>query len=466
MNRFLLTCMLLAPLFLKTELSAQNRAGQVEVKIQKTSLTRAQEIDLGKQAAADVERQMELVKSPEVEAWLNMIGQKLAKTPQANAYPYYFRLVNDDSINAFALPGGPMFVHTGLIKAADNEAEVVGVLAHEMSHVALRHSAAQIGKQQTWGTLFGVLGAAAGAITSSNGSCGALCQVAQTGAGLGGSSVMMKFSRGYEKDADLNGARMMASAGYNPMELGKFFEKLESSAGGANEPKGLQLWLSSHPATGSRVQYVADDIQYYPKAVYSSSTGNFARIKQLVARIPPPRARPAALMAAKQGNPRQGLPAGFQDYQAAGFAMAFPAGWQAGQTQGGGSLYLTPQGGAVKSANGVELILGAMIDYYQPANGAVTLDGSTNEFLQSLEKGDASLRAERPGRADVGRKPALLTRLHTKTSQQGEPDQTIFLYTVARDAGLWYVVFAAPPSRVNEYEPVFRQMVQTVQFPD
>ena len=153
---------------------------------------------------------MEVIKNAEAEAWLNQIGQQLAKTPQANAYPYYFKIVNEDSINAFALPGGPMYVHTGLIKAADNEAEIVGVLAHEMSHVALRHGAAQMGKQQTWGTLFGALGAAVGALGGSNGECGIICQGAQLGVGIGGQSVLMKFSRGFERDADLNGARMMA----------------------------------------------------------------------------------------------------------------------------------------------------------------------------------------------------------------------------------------------------------------
>src|SRR5215471_19054097 len=90
---------------------------QKEVKIQKSSMSKEQEIQLGKEAAANVERQMEVVKNPEVEAWLNRIGGQLAKTPQANAYPFYFQLVNEQSINAFALPGGPMFVHTGLIKA-------------------------------------------------------------------------------------------------------------------------------------------------------------------------------------------------------------------------------------------------------------------------------------------------------------------------------------------------------------
>src|SRR5690242_17693212 len=117
---------------------AQRPAKQVEVKVQRTSLTRDQELQLGKEAAAQVEREMEVVQNPEIESWLNQIGQRLAKTPQSNAYPYYFKLVNEDSINAFALPGGPMYVHTGLIKVATNEGEVAGVLAHEMTHVALR----------------------------------------------------------------------------------------------------------------------------------------------------------------------------------------------------------------------------------------------------------------------------------------------------------------------------------------
>src|SRR5947209_15995901 len=174
----------IALLFSAVAVPQKKPARQQEVKIQKTSLTRDQETQLVKEAAAQVEREMEVVKNPEVEAWLNQIGQQLAKTPQANAYPYYFKLVNEDSINAFALPGGPMYVHTGLIKAADNEGEVAGVLAHEMSHIALRHGAAQLSKQQTWGSIFGVIGALGGAL--GGGECGIWCQAVQIGAGLGG----------------------------------------------------------------------------------------------------------------------------------------------------------------------------------------------------------------------------------------------------------------------------------------
>ncbi len=445
--------------------SQKKPAKQTEVKIQKTSLTRDQELQLGKEAAAQVEREMEVVKSADVEAWLNQIGGQLAKTPQANAYPYYFKLVNEDSINAFALPGGPMYVHTGLIKAADNEAEVAGVLAHEMSHVALRHGAAQMSKQQMYGSIFGAIGALGGAL-GSGGECTLWCQAVQMGAGLGGNSVLMKFSRGYERDADLNGARMMASAGYNPIELANFFQKLQAKQGTAGEPKGLQSWFTSHPATGNRIEYVSQDIQFYPKKTYSNSTGNFARVRQTVAAIPPPKLKPAALLQAAQGGtPRTGIPQGFKDYQAKGFSIAYPSAWQAGQPQQGGSLYLVPSGGAKQGQNNsVELLTGAMIDYYVPQSGAANLDGTTSEFVQALAKGDASLKSEKSVRATVGTKPALLTRLTTQTSAQ--QDQVVYLYTVAREAGLWYLVLAAAPSQSDEFDPVFRQMQQSVAFPD
>src|SRR5438046_1338831 len=123
MGRMLFVVALAIPL----SMYSQKVPKQLNVRIQNTSLTRDQELQIGKQFAGQVEREMEVIHNPEIEQWLNQIGQNLAKTPQANAYPYYFKLVNDDSVNAFALPGGPMYVHTGLLKAADSEGEVAGV---------------------------------------------------------------------------------------------------------------------------------------------------------------------------------------------------------------------------------------------------------------------------------------------------------------------------------------------------
>jgi Zn-dependent protease with chaperone function len=435
---------------------------QKEVKVQKSSIPMAQEIQLGKEAAAEVERQMEVVKNPEIEAWLNRIGAQLAKTPQANAYPYYFRLVNEDSINAFALPGGPMFVHTGLIKAADNEGQVAGVLAHEMSHVALRHGVSQMGRAQTWQTILGVAGAAAGVAGKSEGLVGTAIN---TGGTLGVSGILSKYSRNAERDADLNGARMLAAAGYNPLEMARFFEKLEAEANSAARPKGLEAWFASHPAPGHRVEVVSEDIRFYPAKEYSADTGGFSKIKQLVAAIPPPKMKPAVALQPIETPPREGLPNGFKDLRTKDFAVAYPGGWQAGQAQAGGSLFIVPQGGAAKTQQGgIELIAGAMIDYYVPPGGSEGLEAATKALLQSLRQGDSNLKIVNTEPVSVAGKAGILTRFTTRTSYSQDPEQVVHLYSVVRPAGLWTLVLGVPKSRFAEGEPILRQILQTVAF--
>jgi len=186
--------------------------------------------------------------------------------------------------------------------------------------------------------------------------------------------------------------------------------------------------------------------------------------------VPPPKPQPGKLIQAKEGaSGRTNLPAGMKDYPANGFSMGFPSTWQAGQAAPGGSLYIVPQGGVSKSQNGgVELINGAMIDYYVPQAGAAStnLDASTKEFLDGLKKGDANLKADNPQRVQVGSKTALRTRMTTKTSAQQDPDQVVYLYTVARGSGLWYTALAGQTSKMSDLDPTFKQMIDTVQFPD
>jgi len=441
------------------------KSKQREVKVQKSSASKDQEIDLGKQAAAEVERELEVIKNPEIEGWLNQIGQRLAKTPQANAYPYYFKLVNEDSINAFALPGGPMFVHTGLIKAADNEGEVAGVLGHEMSHVALRHGVSQMGRANTWQTILGVAGAASGMV---GGGAGELIGTAvNAGGGFGVASLLSKFSRGSERDADLNGARMVAEVGYNPIEVAHFFEKLESQMGEAARPQGLEAWLSSHPNPGKRVQYVTEDIQFYPRKSYDANSGQFEHIKKLVSSLPPPKLKPAAALKPVQAQPRQGLPQEFTDLHLKDFAVAYPGSWKVGQPQQGGGLYIVPEGGAKQSEKGgVELILGGLIDYGPSSGENRDLKAETTALLEALQKGDRDLKIEKTESVTVGGKQALLTRVKTRTSYEQDPEQVVQLYTVVRSPGLWTFALAAPTSHFAKAEPIFQQMIQTIKFAD
>jgi Zn-dependent protease with chaperone function len=445
--------------------AAAQKPKQREVKVQKTSMTREQEVELGKQAAAEVERKMEVVKNPEIEAWLNDIGQKLANTPQANAYPYYFKLVNDPSINAFALPGGPMFVQTGLITAAENESQVAGVLAHEMSHVALRHGAAQMGRANTWQTILGIGQAAAGVAGGTYG--GLIRTAAHVGGNIGVGSMLGKYSRDAERDADLNGARMVAEVGYNPIELARFFDKLEAQQEEAANPRGMEAWLASHPDMGKRVQYISEDLQFYPKKTYDASTGRFERIKTLVSALPPPKMKPAAALQPVKSKPRQDLPQGFSDLQLKDFAVAFPGKWKAGQAQAGGGIYLVPEGGAVKSqSGGVELILGGLLDYSPLPGDSTDLKKATSSMLQGLQQANRELKIEGTEPATVGGKQALLTRLKTQTTYAQNPEQAVLLYTVVRPAGLWTFALAAPTSLFGRTERTFQQMIQSVKFND
>jgi beta-barrel assembly-enhancing protease len=241
-----------------------------------------QDIQLGKEAAAEVEKQGDVIANRDLTAYINAIGAKLAAQPQADKYPYRFRVVNDPTINAFALPGGAAFVHTGLIAAVDNESQLAGVLAHEIAHVALRHGTNQASKANLI-QLPALLASAA------LGSGSMLAQLGQLGIGLGANSALLHFSRSAETQADLLGVQIASQAGYNPMEMARFFQKLEDE-GGARGPQ----FFSDHPNPGNRTKAIEDEIRYLPARNYTADTGQLARMKAIVAKLPPPKKKPSA----------------------------------------------------------------------------------------------------------------------------------------------------------------------------
>jgi beta-barrel assembly-enhancing protease len=159
--------------------------------------------------------------NPELQDYIAAVGEKLTSSGDAGEFPYSFKVVLDKSINAFALPGGPMYIHTGLIAAADSESQMVGVMAHEVSHIALRHGTNQASKQQ-------MLQLPAMLVSQATGSGGLLGTLSQLGINLGANSVLLKFSRGAETEADLLGTRLMYAAGYNPMGTGQLLSQTGS----------------------------------------------------------------------------------------------------------------------------------------------------------------------------------------------------------------------------------------------
>ncbi|MEN6605266.1 MAG: M48 family metallopeptidase [Bryobacteraceae bacterium] len=236
-----------------------------------------QDVQLGREAATEVEKQYTVVKDSQLNAYITRIGKKLAAQPEAGDYPYTFKVVSDDTINAFALPGGPTFINTGLIAAADNESQLAGVMAHEISHVALRHGTNQASKANLIQLPTMLAGNLAGKSLAG--------QLAQLGIGFGANSVLLKYSRNAERDADLLGTRILNGAGYNPVEMARFFEKLNAESGSTR----TMQFFSSHPNPGNRVKAVEDLIQYLPPRKYSQgSASELARMKQIVAKLPKP----------------------------------------------------------------------------------------------------------------------------------------------------------------------------------
>ena len=230
----------IAVLLLGATLTAQTR-----IEPHRNSFSPTQDVQLGRQAAAQVRQQLPMLNDRATEALVERIGARLvAAVParfQQPAFRYSFDVVNQRDINAFALPGGPMFLNRGMIQAARTDDEVAGVMAHELSHVVLRHGTLQAAKAQKFqlGALAGqVLGSIVGGRTG---------QVIAQGSQLGLGTYFLKYSREYEREADLLGAQIMARAGYDPRQMANMFRTIQQRGGG-NGPE----WLSDHPDPGNR----------------------------------------------------------------------------------------------------------------------------------------------------------------------------------------------------------------------
>ena len=241
--------------------------------------TKAQDVQVGQENAALVRKQMPIIRDPFLNEYVTRVGKRLVsgREAQESGFPFTFEVVADPSINAFALPGGPMFINTGLLRAVDNEGQLAGVMGHEMSHVILRHGTNQASKSRLI-----ELPAVLGSQMAGNSMMGRL---AALGIGLGANSVLLKFSRSAESQADLMGSHLMAEAGYNPMEMARFFEKLN-----AQGSHGLQF-LSDHPNPDNREKAIEEEAHRLPQQNYGYETGEFQRMKQAIAGIHEPKPR-------------------------------------------------------------------------------------------------------------------------------------------------------------------------------
>ncbi|MBZ5549535.1 MAG: M48 family metalloprotease [Acidobacteriia bacterium] len=247
--------------------------------------SKQQDVQLGEESAAQVRKQMTVINDPVLTAYVSRVGKRLVAAQEAteSGFPFSFEVVADPSINAFALPGGHMFINTGLLKAVDNEAQLAGVMGHEMSHVILRHGTNQASKAN----LIELPAALAAQMAGKDSMMG---QLAQLGIGLGANSVLLKFSRTAESQADLMGSHLMSEAGYNPMEMAHFFNKLGSP--GKGMVGNVAQFMSDHPNPDNRERAIEQEARLLPQQTYGYQTGDFKRMKGVVAKIHEPAPKP------------------------------------------------------------------------------------------------------------------------------------------------------------------------------
>jgi predicted Zn-dependent protease len=255
------------------------------------------EVALGRQLAAEVDRQAKFIEDPEITEYINRVGQNIVLHSDAKV-PFTIKVIDSDEVNAFALPGGFFYVNKGLILAADNEAELAGVMAHEIAHVAARHAVENQAKANLM-----EIGALAGSIFLG----GIPGLIFQNTAGLGLLAAFMKFSRGAEEEADKLGVQYLYAAGYDPNAMATMFEKL--SAQNKKKPGFFAKVFASHPQTPDRRQAALTLVSRFPeREEYVVSTSEFQRIKARLMRLSNSRATTAGDLAGKDGDQTPGRP--------------------------------------------------------------------------------------------------------------------------------------------------------------
>ena len=228
------------------------------------------EVAIGRQLAAEVDRSSKIINDPIVNEYVNRVGQNIVLHSDSKV-PFTIKVVDSQEVNAFALPGGFLYVNRGLLEAADNEAEVAGVIAHEVAHVAARHGMEQASKAELFNYLsiplifMGGIGGYA----------------IRQGLSLAVPLTFLKFSRGAEKEADRLGAQYMWASGYDPNALITFFEKLQAKD--KKKPGTLSKLFSTHPMTGDRITQVRELVARFPeRGEYQISSSEFGQVKSRI----------------------------------------------------------------------------------------------------------------------------------------------------------------------------------------
>ena len=477
-------------------LVASAATAQTKIKPGFNLFSTEQDLEIGRQSAAEVESQLPILNDRKAELYINAVGQRLAAAMPGTKFPYRFKIVNASDINAFALPGGAMYLNRGLIEAARNEGQLAGVMSHEMAHVALRHGTNQASKAYMGQAGLGLLG---GLLTKDDKTPN---KVIGAVGGFGLNALFLKFSRTDEEQADVVGAQAMARAGYDPQDMVDFFELLNSKQ--AREPSKVEQFFSSHPAPEGRATRIRNEMKLLTVRE-TSPVGNLRRTQTALAAMPAARSMqqlaqnqpatpaPRAVSNTRYGDLRIEVPStSFRTFahRNGAYQLEYPSNWTPHASADGFGVTFAPVGGFV-DAGGAEkdLIYGVVVNHYEPfrndpdpavdrfsfqgAAGAqavsrTNLAEATRDLIGQILRTNPTLTpvpdSERVDTIDGASAISLV--LSGRSAVTGEDERvTVFTRELADDHVV-YALFIAPVQDYAELKSTFNHMIGTLRVTD
>jgi len=458
-------------------LSAGIADAQTKIKSGFNLFSPQDDVNVGQQSAVQAEQQLPMLNDAQVNAYVNRIGQRLAANAGGPQFQYRFRVVNASDINAFALPGGFVYVNRGVIDTASNEGELAGVMAHEISHVALRHGTHQASKAYLAQAGISILGGILGGHVGEG-----AAQIINTVGGIGLNAVFLKYSRDLETQADVRGAQIMAASGYNPRDMVSFFQKLERV-----DTARKTNWLSDHPAPPDRVARIEKEQQML--RVSGTAPENVAELQSVQGHLRGYGSAPASGQIARQAAAPSRSRATNGGMASAGsaainveapssslktyvnptrlYSVSIPSNWQVYQ-QGNTGVTFAPQGG-IGNVNGQsDVVIGAIINHYDPfgnAQGNGTLQDATNDLIATVQRSSPYLQVMSGSRKQirVNGGTAMSAALRGRDPNTNLDERITIVTRQLSDEHLVYMLFITPERDASRYSNVLNAMAGSLQ---